>query len=325
MTCPSEARLAAAVAGEDPEAATHAEGCRRCAAIVADGRAIRAALAALPSPSLRRRAEVLAEVLAEAERETVTSPAVAPRRPWRIGAVALGVAAMVTGAAAGVGAVRERVTARHGIAVEARRVAAAAPGPAPRGGAMPRSRAPVEVAPIDVAPVEVPPVEVPPVDLPPVDLPPVDASAAAPPPAAPSSRPAPPSGLRPPSSSTASPPRALPGPRVEQAPSASPPSDLPSPADPSLAPSSAPPTGVAAFQAGWEALRAGQPLVARAHFDRARDPAVAEDATYWAAVASERAGEPKDAARRYRSFAQAFPSSPRAADARAAAARLYDR
>jgi TolA-binding protein len=82
---------------------------------------------------------------------------------------------------------------------------------------------------------------------------------------------------------------------------------------------------VAAFQAGWEALRAGQPLVARAHFDRARDPAVAEDATYWAAVASERAGEPNDAARRYRSFAQAFPSSPRAADARAAAARLYDR
>jgi hypothetical protein len=325
VTCPSEARLAAAVAGDDPEAATHAEGCKRCAAIVADGRAIRAALAALPSPSLRRRAEVLAEVLAEAERETVTSPAVAPRRPWRIGAVALGVAAMVTGAAAGVGAVRERVTARHGIAVEARRVAAAAPGPAPRGGAMPRSRAPVEVAPVDVAPVEVPPVEVPPVDLPPVDLPSVDASAALPPRAAPSSRPALPSGLRPPSSSTASPPRALPGPRVEQAPSASPPSDLPSPADPSLAPSSAPPVGVAAFQAGWEALRAGQPLVARAHFDRARDPAVAEDAAYWAAVASERAGEPLDAARRYRSFAQAFPSSPRAADARAAAARLYDR
>jgi hypothetical protein len=320
VTCPTEARLAAAVAGEDPEAATHAEGCRRCAAIVADGRAIRAALAALPSPSLRRRAEVLAEVLAEAERETVTSPAGAPRRPWRIGAVALGVAAMVTVAAAGVGAVRERVTARHGIAVEARRVAAAAPGPAPRGGAMPRSRAPVEVAPIDVAPVEVAPVEVPP-----VEVPSVDASAAAPPRAAPSSRPAPPSGLRPPSSSTASPPRALPGPRVEQAPSASPPSDLPSPADPSLAPSSAPPVGVAAFQAGWEALRAGQPLVARAHFDRARDPAVAEDAAYWAAVASERAGEPLDAARRYRSFAQAFPSSPRAADARAAAARLYDR
>lgn len=325
MTCPSEARLAAAVAGEDPEAATHAEGCRRCAAVVADGRAIRAALAALPSPSLRRRAEVLAEVLAEAERETGTSPAVAPRRPWRIGAVALGVAAMVTGAAAGVGAVRERVTARHGIAVEARRVAAAAPGPAPRGGAMPRSRAPVEVAPVDVPPVDLPPVEVPPVDLPPVDLPPVDASAAVPPRAAPSSRPAPPSGLRPPSSSTASPPRALPGPRVEPAPSASPRSDLPFPSDPSLAPSSSPPIGVAAFQAGWEALRAGQPLVARAHFDRARDPAVAEDATYWAAVASERAGEPNDAARRYRSFAQAFPSSPRAADARAAAARLYDR
>jgi len=87
---------------------------------------------------------------------------------------------------------------------------------------------------------------------------------------------------------------------------------------------SAPPSGVAAFRAGWEALRAGQPRVARAHFERADDPAVREDAAYWAAVASERAGERVEAARRFREFAQLYPASPRAADARAAAARLYD-
>ena len=87
---------------------------------------------------------------------------------------------------------------------------------------------------------------------------------------------------------------------------------------------SAPPSGVAAFRAGWEALRAGQPRVARAHFERADDPAVREDAAYWAAVASERAGERVEAARRFREFARLYPASPRAADARAAAARLYD-
>jgi hypothetical protein len=277
VTCPSEARLAAAVAGDDPEAATHAEGCKRCAAIVADGRAIRAALAALPSPSLRRRAEVLAEVLAEAERETVTSPAGAPRRPWRIGAVALGVAAMVTVAAAGVGAVRERVTARHGIAVEARRVAAAAPGPAPRGGAMPRSRAPVEVAPVDVAPVDLPvdlpPVEVPPVEVPSRRLPPVDASAAVPPRAAPSSRPRAPQRAPStfvvdgePAARAARTARRAGAERVAPDPTCRPPRTRRSRRRRRR------PIGVAAFQAGWEALRAGQPLVARAHFDRARDP-----------------------------------------------------
>jgi hypothetical protein len=325
VTCPSEARLAAAVAGDDPEAATHAEGCRRCAAIVADGRAIRAALAALPSPSLRRRAEVLAEVLAEAERETGTSPAVAPRRPWRIGAVALGVAAMVTGAAAGVGAVRERVTARHGIAVEARRVAAAAPGPAPRGGAMPRSRAPVEVAPVDVPPVDVPPVEVAARRRPARRGPArrrVRGGAAAR-----GSLVAPRAPQRAPSTFVVDGEPAARAARTARRAGA----ERVAPVRPAvpLGPVAravvGAADGVAAFQAGWEALRAGQPLVARAHFDRARDPAVAEDATYWAAVASERAGEPLDAARRYRSFAQAFPSSPRAADARAAAARLYDR
>jgi hypothetical protein len=326
VTCPSEARLAAAVAGDDPEAATHAEGCRRCAAIVADGRAIRAALAALPSPSLRRRAEVLAEVLAEAERETGTSPAVAPRRPWRIGAVALGVAAMVTGAAAGVGAVRERVTARHGIAVEARRVAAAAPGPAPRGGAMPRSRAPVEVAPVDVAPVDLPPVDLPPVDLPPVDDP----------------------ARR----------------RVRGGPAAR--GSLVAPRAPQRAPSTFVVDGEPAARAARTARRAGAERVApirpavplgpvaravvgaadrrgcvpgrlggaarrtapgRPRSLRSRARSRRRRGRHVLGRGRERAGgrAQLDAARRYRSFAQAFPSSPRAADARAAAARLYDR
>ena len=293
MSCPSEARLAAAVAGEDLTAAAHADGCARCAAIVADGRAIRAALASLPAPSPRRRAEVLAEVLAEAERDTAASRRASPRGRWRVAAAAIVVAAMVTGAAAGVGAVRQRVTARRSMAVEVLRPATTA-RPAPRVGAAPRPSGTRAIAP---AVIEVPPV----------------APAVAPAPVAPSQEPA--------SRGTAASGRPW-GARatVRAAVAASPPDA----ADAAIAPPAPPPIGVAAFRAGWEALRAGQPLVARAHFDRAGDPAVAEDAAYWAAVASERAGDRLEAARRHRRFAQAFPASPRAADARAAAARLYD-
>jgi hypothetical protein len=76
------------------------------------------------------------------------------------------------------------------------------------------------------------------------------------------------------------------------------------------------------FRAGWTALRAGEHGPAIAAFDRATDPVVAEDAAYWAAVASERAGDRGAAARRFAAFAARFPDSPHAEAAHRALARL---
>ncbi|HEY4182773.1 MAG TPA: tetratricopeptide repeat protein [Kofleriaceae bacterium] len=77
-----------------------------------------------------------------------------------------------------------------------------------------------------------------------------------------------------------------------------------------------------AFRAGWNALRAGDNAKAVALFDSARDEVVAEDAMYWAAVASERNGDPHGALARYRQLLQRFPQSTRAKEARAAIERL---
>jgi hypothetical protein len=77
-----------------------------------------------------------------------------------------------------------------------------------------------------------------------------------------------------------------------------------------------------AFQDGWTALRAGDDRDAIAAFDRATDPAIAEDAAYWAAIAAERAGDREEAARRLRAFVARFPGSARVDDAKAALDRL---
>lgn len=77
-----------------------------------------------------------------------------------------------------------------------------------------------------------------------------------------------------------------------------------------------------AFEQGWAALRAGQYADAISAFDRARDPVVAEDAAFWAAIASSRAGDRASAARRLRDFTMRFPASMRADAARQALARL---
>src|SRR4030095_4227402 len=61
-----------------------------------------------------------------------------------------------------------------------------------------------------------------------------------------------------------------------------------------------------AFREGWTALRDGKYDAAIAAFDRAGDPAVAEDARYWAAVASERAGQKVEATRRFEEFLAKF-------------------
>ena len=75
---------------------------------------------------------------------------------------------------------------------------------------------------------------------------------------------------------------------------------------------------VAAFRIGWEALRAQRHDDAIAAFDRATDPAVAEDAAFWAAIAAQRAGYIDDARKRLDAFLTRFPDSPRAGDAREA-------
>ena len=79
---------------------------------------------------------------------------------------------------------------------------------------------------------------------------------------------------------------------------------------------------LAAFRTGWEALRAGNNADAVAAFDRATDDVVAEDALYWAAIASERLHDDPSAVRRYRDLLDRFPKSPRASSAEAAIARL---
>ena len=103
------------------------------------------------------------------------------------------------------------------------------------------------------------------------------------------------------------------------------------PADPTAAgpePAPAPAdvaTSLSAFRDGWTALRAGDHRAAIAAFDHATDPVVAEDAAYWAANATERAGDRADAARRYADFIARFPASPRAEASAAAIVRLRER
>lgn len=77
--------------------------------------------------------------------------------------------------------------------------------------------------------------------------------------------------------------------------------------------------GVTAFRDGWLAFRAGRWTDAAAAFDRATDPAVREDAAFWAAVAHQRAGDRARARARFAAFLAAFPqSSHRAAAERGA-------
>ena len=77
-----------------------------------------------------------------------------------------------------------------------------------------------------------------------------------------------------------------------------------------------------AFRTGWEALRAEHYPEAVAAFDLATDDVVGEDALYWGAIASERAGDPEGALRRYRALTRRFPASPRLEATTAAITRL---
>ena len=80
------------------------------------------------------------------------------------------------------------------------------------------------------------------------------------------------------------------------------------------------PGSLHAFRDGWLALRDGRARDAIALFDAATDAPVAEEAAYWAAVATLRDGDVAAARARFTDFLARFPRSPYAAKARAALA-----
>jgi hypothetical protein len=80
---------------------------------------------------------------------------------------------------------------------------------------------------------------------------------------------------------------------------------------------------VSAFQAGWDALRAGDFATAATELERAEDdPGVGEDATYWAAIAWGRAGQTARAVDGLERFLTRFPHATRAGEAHLVLARL---
>jgi hypothetical protein len=82
---------------------------------------------------------------------------------------------------------------------------------------------------------------------------------------------------------------------------------------------------VAAFRAGWEALRAGDFATAATELERAEDDrGVGEDAAYWAAIAWGRAGQTARAIDGLERFLTKFPKATRAGEAHLALARLLD-
>ena len=83
-----------------------------------------------------------------------------------------------------------------------------------------------------------------------------------------------------------------------------------------------PEAALAAFRVGWTALHDARNADALAAFERASDPVIAEEASFWAAIAAQRMGDRDSAAQRFRAFLDAYPMSTRADAARSALAQL---
>ncbi|MEO8843741.1 MAG: hypothetical protein ABI591_29930 [Kofleriaceae bacterium] len=79
---------------------------------------------------------------------------------------------------------------------------------------------------------------------------------------------------------------------------------------------------LAAFRVGWQALHDNHDAEALRAFERASDPVIAEESSFWAAIAAQRAGDREGAAQRFQAFLDAYPQSARADAARAALAKL---
>jgi hypothetical protein len=75
------------------------------------------------------------------------------------------------------------------------------------------------------------------------------------------------------------------------------------------------------FRQAWLSLRDGHNHEAIALFDASTDTAVAEEALYWSAIASKRAGDDAGASERLQRLAQRFPDSPYASQVRALLAK----
>jgi hypothetical protein len=343
VSCPSSDRLAAAASGEDEVALVHAEDCARCAAVLAEQADVVALSKRLPAPPLVGARTLAALVQAHVDVEP-------PRRtPWRwIAPVLLGAAAAAVVAIA----LRDRDSQLHAfdvsqllpppvVAPKPPDVVAPKPpdvvAPAPadivatdaeyirdhqrvqlRAGKLAidtRGAKPLEVvstgASVNVADANVEIVAAKGA----IAMVHVFAGSA---------------------EVTASGHRVIvaagdvwvPDPPVKRV--APPPVDsieAPAPTGEAIDPTPVVPTSsversLAEFRTGWTALRGGFNADAVAAFDRATDPVVAEDALYWAAVASERAGDREGALRRYRAFVDRFASSPRVETARASIKRL---
>jgi hypothetical protein len=83
-----------------------------------------------------------------------------------------------------------------------------------------------------------------------------------------------------------------------------------------------PEAALAAFRVGWQALHDGRNAEALAAFERAGDPVIAEESSFWAAIAAQRGGDRDGAVQRFKAFLDAYPRSTRADAARAALAKL---
>jgi len=83
-----------------------------------------------------------------------------------------------------------------------------------------------------------------------------------------------------------------------------------------------PEASLAAFRVGWQALHDNRNAEALAAFERASDPVIAEESSFWAAIAAQRAGDREGAVQRFKAFLDAYPRSTRADAARTALAKL---
>lgn len=78
-----------------------------------------------------------------------------------------------------------------------------------------------------------------------------------------------------------------------------------------------PSRSLVSFRQAWVSLREGHNREAVALFDAETEPAVAEEALYWSAIACKRAADEPAARERLRRFAQRFPDSPYTGQVRA--------
>ena len=321
--CPAPARLAAAASGEDAAVLEHARGCLRCRATLIEQREVIDATRRLVRPGLRadQRAALAAEVMAASD---VAAPRGRGERVVVVAAAAVAIAAAVTIVVGGMPATGQaprapEVATLDEPALETAQPSQLEPAPAPLRAALLASDADfarIQHGDQDIVTLRDGEVAVDATDREPITIVAGDTRVTI-------------------ASSRANvvarrgvivTTRVFAGTAQVTANGRSQVIDAGDVWMRDRAPEPTPPTpagdSLAAFREGWEALRAHRHADATAAFDRATDPVVAEDAAFWAAIATERAGDLDGAAARLREFLDRFPSSPRAETARTALVRV---